>query len=234
MKMRHFAIIAGGLWLAAIGQADAQSKPVVVVELYTSQGCSSCPPADEYFGELVANPDVIALALHVDYWDYIGWADAFANPAFTDRQKEYARAIGSRTIYTPQMIVNGVDRVEGNNPEAVNSMVKMHLMEHSGVSLSLQRDGDRLVIRAAGAADNGPVSVNLVRYMPNETVAIERGENAGLTMEYHNIVTEFATLGEWAGTEPLEMEATVTGDMPVAVFLQTQGPGAIISAARLD
>ncbi len=234
MKMRHFAVMAGGLWLAAISQATAQTKPVVVVELYTSQGCSSCPPADEFMAELVANPDVIALALHVDYWDYIGWKDEFANAAFTDRQKEYARAIGSRTIYTPQMIVNGLDRVEGNNPAAVNSLVRMHLMENSGISLVLQRDGDRLVIRATGAVESGPLSVNLVRYKPNQTVAIERGENAGLTMEYHNIVTEFVTVGEWAGVDPLAMETTVSGDMPLAVFLQSQGPGAIVTAARLD
>jgi hypothetical protein len=206
----------------------------VVVELYTSQGCSSCPPADEFMAELVANPDVIALALHVDYWDYIGWKDNFADAAFTERQKEYARAVGSRTIYTPQMIVNGVDRVEGHNPDAVNSLVRMHLMEPSGVSLVLQRDGDRLVIRAAGPLDGGPLSVNMVRYLPNETVAIDRGENAGLTMDYHNIVTEFATLGEWAGDAPLELETTVSGDAPVAVFLQSKGPGAIVTAARLD
>lgn len=234
MKMRHFAIIAGGLWLAAVNPALAQSKPMVVVELYTSQGCSSCPPADEFMAELVANPDVIALALHVDYWDYIGWKDDFAHSAFTDRQKEYARAIGSRTIYTPQMIVNGEERVEGHNPEAVNSMVQMQLMEPSVVSLMLQREGDVLTIRASGEVANGPFSVNVVRYVPNETVSIERGENAGLTMEYHNIVTAFDTVGEWSGAGPLDMETTLTGEGPVAVFLQSQGPGAIITAARLD
>ena len=234
MKMRHFAIMAGGLWLAAVNPALAQSKPMVVVELYTSQGCSSCPPADEFMAELVANPDVIALALHVDYWDYIGWKDDFAHSAFTDRQKEYARAIGSRTIYTPQMIVNGEERVEGHNPEAVNSMVQMQLMEPSVVSLMLQREGDVLTIRASGEVANGPFSVNVVRYVPNETVSIERGENAGLTMEYHNIVTAFDTVGEWSGAGPLDMETTLTGEGPVAVFLQSQGPGAIITAARLD
>jgi hypothetical protein len=232
MKMRHFAIMVGGLWLAAMSQAAAQAKPVVVVELYTSQGCSSCPPADAFMETLVANPDVIALAMHVDYWDYIGWKDDFANPAFTERQKEYARAIGSRTIYTPQMIVNGADRIEGNNPEAVESLVRMHLMENSGVTLALQRDGDRLVIRGAGAT--GPLTVNLVRYVPSETVAIERGENAGRTLTYHNIVTEFMTLGDWDGAEPLEMEATVAGSEPLAVFVQQEGPGAILAAARLD
>jgi hypothetical protein len=234
MNMRHIAITAGGLLLAATCMAAAQSRPLVVVELYTSQGCSSCPPADGYLAELVANPDVIALALHVDYWDYIGWKDEFANPAFTDRQKEYARAIGSRTIYTPQMIVNGVDRVEGNNPEAVDSMVKMHLMEPSGVSLRLERNGDQLAIRASGGNGAEPMIVNVVRYMPNQTVTIERGENAGRTLTYHNIVTGFESVGEWDGVEPLEMETTVSGSEPIAVFLQAEGPGQVLAAARLD
>jgi hypothetical protein len=206
----------------------------VLVELYTSQGCSSCPPADAFMTELVANPDVIALALHVDYWDYIGWKDGFANAAFTERQKEYARAIGSRTIYTPQMIVNGMDRVEGNNPAAVNSLVRMHLAKPSEITLTLQRDGDQVLIRAAGRTGPAALTVNLVRYTPSETVAIERGENAGETLTYHNIVTDLQAVGEWTGTAPLEMAATVTGEAPVAVFLQESGPGAILAAARLD
>ena len=237
MNMRHFAFIAGGLWAVAAGAAAAQSKPVVVVELYTSQGCSSCPPADAFMATLVANPDVIALALHVDYWDYIGWKDDFADAAYTDRQKEYARVVGSRTIYTPQMIVNGRDRVEGNNPEAVDALVRMHLEEPLGASVMLQRDGDVLTIRAMAAAGvtlQGPLTVNLVRYTPEATVAIERGENAGLTMTYHNIVTSFEAVGAWSGDAPLVLETTVSGDGPIAVFLQADGPGAVLAAARLD
>lgn len=234
MNMRHFAMMLGGIWLGAMSPVAAQSKPVVVVELYTSQGCSSCPPADEYMAELVQNPDVIALALHVDYWDYIGWKDVFAHAAFTDRQKEYARAIGSRTIYTPQMIVNGADRVEGNNPEAVNSLVRMHLMEDSGIALVLERDGDTLVIKASGGDVQGPLTVNLVRYKPQETVTIERGENAGRTLTYHNIVTELTSLGEWPGAEPLDITQSVLGDQGIAVFLQAAGPGSVLAAARLE
>lgn len=234
MKMRHFAIIAGGLWLAAMAPVGAQSKPVVV-ELYTSQGCSSCPPADAFMAELVNDPQVIALALHVDYWDYIGWKDEFAHAAFTDRQKGYARAVGSRTIYTPQFIVNGMDRIEGVNPEAVQSLIRMHQETASGVTIMLQRDGDRLVIRAvADSALAAPVAVNLVRYIPKQTVTIERGENVGLTVDYHNIVTELSTLQDWTGAAPLELETTVEGSGPVAVFLQTAGHGAILAAARLD
>ncbi len=235
MNMRHFAIVAGVLWLAALAPAFAQSKPVVVVELYTSQGCSSCPPADEFMGELVQNPQVIALALHVDYWDYIGWKDQFAHSAFTDRQKAYARAIGSRAIYTPQMIVNGQNRVEGNDPAAVNAYVSDHLSQPGDVTLSLQRDGDRLVIRAVAAAPlPAPVDVQLVRYNPQETATIERGENAGLTATYYNIVTEWQMLGDWSGDEPFEAETIVTGTDPVVVIIQKPGHDAIIAAARLE
>ncbi len=97
-----------------------------MVELFTSQGCSSCPPADAYLAHLATEPDVIALALHVDYWDYIGWTDKFGSPPFTERQKAYARAEGHRTIYTPQMIVNGTERIAGTNPAQVESDIRHH------------------------------------------------------------------------------------------------------------
>jgi hypothetical protein len=235
MTMRHFAMIAAGLLACANAPALAQSNPVVVVELYTSQGCSSCPPADEFMAELVSNPDVIALALHVDYWDYIGWKDIFAQAAFTDRQKAYATAIGSRTIYTPQMIINGAERVEGNNPDAVNMAVANHLSQYGTVALQLRRSGETLTIDAV--APTGGVTamdVHLVRYTPEETVEITRGENAGRTITYHNVVTDWQVLGQWTAEAPLAMDTVVTGDDPVIVIIQKAGNDAIIAAARLD
>ena len=121
---RQIAAGLVGLWFIMTGQVMAQGAAGTVVELYTSQGCSSCPPADEYLGELAKEPGVIALALHVDYWDYIGWTDQFGSPKYTARQKAYARAGGSNTIYTPQMIVAGVDRIEGSNPEMVEGAIR--------------------------------------------------------------------------------------------------------------
>ena len=112
--MRQIVSAACGLWFCLGAAALAQAEDGVVVEFYTSQGCSSCPPADDFFAELAHQPGVIALALHVDYWDYIGWQDSFASPRFTDRQRAYARAGGSTTIYTPQMIVNGSAQVIGS------------------------------------------------------------------------------------------------------------------------
>jgi len=226
---------ACGLLMGFAGTVFAQSEPAVVVELYTSQGCISCPPADEFMKVLVADPRVIPLALHVDYWDYIGWKDKFASPQFTSRQKAYAHAAGSRTIYTPQMIVGGQDRVEGNQPDRVAELIGQHLAAGQTVSLRLERTGDVLHIFAdANPPLTKSVKVQLVRYKPSESVTIESGENAGRTLTYYNIVTSWQALGDWRGTTPLELAAAATGDQPLVVILQGEGPGAIVAAARLD
>jgi hypothetical protein len=235
MNMRHFAKVAAGLLLCAAAPAFAQSKSVVVVELYTSQGCSSCPPADDFMAELAHNPDVIALALHVDYWDYIGWKDIFAQAAFTDRQKAYAMAIGSRTIYTPQMIINGAERVEGHNPDAVNMAIANHLALAGDTGLTVQRSGDRLTIGAAPLGNEAAqMDVHLVRFTSEQTVEITRGENAGRTISYHNVVTDWQVLGQWAANTPLAMVTTASGDDPIVVIIQKAGNDAILAAARLD
>lgn len=231
--MRHFVSAACGLWLAAAAAAEAE--PVVVVELYTSQGCSSCPPADEFVAMLASDPRILPLALHVDYWDYIGWADKFAHPKFTDRQRAYARDIGSRTIYTPQLIIGGLDRIEGFAPEKTAARLRAHMSAATTVDLVVSREGGRIVIRAeADLPLDAPVRVQLVRYKPNETVTIERGENAGKTITYHNIVTSWEGIGSWEGQEPLVLSAPFAGDEPGAVILQTEGPAQILAAARVD
>ncbi len=235
--MRHFVSAATALWVAMAAAAGAQttSEPAVVIELYTSQGCSSCPPADEFLAALAADPRVVPLALHVDYWDYIGWKDSFAQPQFTKRQKDYARAIGSRTIYTPQMIVGGQDRVEGNRPAQVTALIDAHLRQAQSVALEMHRDGSVLEIRAKALRPlKEPVRVQLVRYRPSETVEIGRGENAGRTVTYYNIVTLWQPLGEWSGAEPLSITADVPGPDAAVVILQVPGPSAILAAARID
>lgn len=233
--MRHIVSAACGLWLCLSPPVAAQSSDGVLVELYTSQGCSSCPPADEFLSELSQAKGVIALALHVDYWDYIGWEDAFAQPGFTERQKDYARAAGSRMVYTPQMIIGGLDRVEGNTPDAVVRFIGKHISQGQPVQLSLTRDGDRVTIRAFARQplERGAL-VQLVRYMPEAMVDIERGENAGRSMVYHNIVTSWDLIGDWPGTEPLDMVAEAPGDEPVVVILQEPGPSRVLAAARID
>mgnify|MGYP006189372777 CR=1 FL=1 len=232
--MRQAISAACGLWIGFAAMAAAQQGPVVV-ELYTSQGCSSCPPADAYFATLTGQAGVIPLALHVDYWDYIGWEDRFASPSYTARQKAYARAAGSRTIYTPQMIVDGGARVEGNDPEAVAAAITAARQSLEPVQLQVQREGDTLRIRAESAEGIGmPLRVQLVRYRKEATVEITHGENAGRSVTYRNIVTSWEPVAEWAGDVPLDLTLPLVGAGPVVVILQQQGPAEIVAAARVD
>lgn len=232
--MRHITGLVGAAVLGAV-PAWAEGTAKVVVELYTSQGCSSCPPADAFLGELAKDPDVIALALHVDYWDYIGWTDQFASPQFTERQKAYARAEGHRTIYTPQIIVGGVERIEGADAARVAEDVARHKQTVPAVALQVARQGKDVVIKAdpsAGAVF--PLKVQLVRYRPQETVAIEYGENAGQVVDYHNIVTEWTVLGLWTGQAPLDLTVPAPEGDPLVVILQGEGPGPIAAAAEVE
>lgn len=216
---------AGGpLW------AQSVERPAVV-ELYTSEGCSSCPPADALLEQLAARPEVIALALHVDYWDYIGWKDTFGDPAFAERQRNYARAAGEKMIYTPQMVVNGKDMIVGSDAAAL-----AEVLEPAGGAdapdLQLSRDGASLTVRAPAVPGlDGPVVVELVRYLPRATVAIDRGENAGQVITYANTVTSWREIGRWDGQSPLELEVRSDGDQPAVVLIQEQGPGRILAAA---
>ncbi|TCS63773.1 DUF1223 domain-containing protein [Primorskyibacter sedentarius] len=219
-------------WIALAGAATAQNHPVVV-ELFTSQGCSSCPPADVLLGELSKRDDVIALALHVDYWDYIGWKDIFAKSAFTKRQKAYAAAAGHRTIYTPQMIVQGAEDVVGNRRMDVSDLILEHRKQTLPVALELSRRGGELVIQARAVGSAGAAEIHLVRYEPEQSVAIKRGENAGRTLTYHNIVTDWRVLGRWDGKGVYKARLPLGDARPVVVLVQSAGHGPILAAARL-
>ncbi|MCF2872198.1 DUF1223 domain-containing protein [Octadecabacter sp. G9-8] len=225
--------------LAALATLCAIATPAVadgpvVVELYTSQGCSSCPPADEMMHSLAQRSDVIPLALHVDYWDYIGWADSFADPAHTRRQNQYAHVAGASSIYTPQMIIGGQDHVIGTKPMDVADLIQRHNGVQTGTQIALRRSGDRLQItgQTAQALPSGTV-VQVVRFSPQETVDIRRGENAGRTLSYANIVTEWNTVGQWSGRGALDMTVGLTGASPVVVIVQQPGPGAVMATAVL-
>lgn len=217
----------------ALAMAQAANRPVVV-ELFTSQGCSSCPAADKFFHKLAGHEGVIALSLHVDYWDYIGWKDSFANPAYTKRQRAYAKTADRRVVYTPQMVVNGADDVVGNRAMDVVDVIDRHRRLPRTVDLDLMRQGETVVVQAERLVElDGPLTVQLVRYRPESTVHIKRGENAGRTISYANVVTEMRSLGDWDGAAPLRVEAEAGGDAPVAVLLQNKGGAGLIEAAAV-
>ncbi len=227
------AVPAGKTEAAPVPQVE-QGHPSVVVELFTSQGCAACPPADSMIERLRDRPDVIPLALHVDYWDYIGWADTFGSPVFTARQKAYARAAGSRTIYTPQMIIEGVDRVEGPRPMDVIELIQKHRDSVTPVALMLRRKGDTLRIDVTSSKTfSKKLDIQLVRYRPKASVDILRGENAGRTITYYNIVTAWQTIADLDGAAPMTMTTKIEGKQPVVVIVQEKGPGPILAAAQL-
>ncbi|RPE71239.1 hypothetical protein EDD53_0354 [Pacificibacter maritimus] len=216
-----------------------QSHPVVV-ELFTSQGCSSCPPADALIAEIANRDDILALALHVDYWDYIGWKDIFAAPEYTQRQRDYARAAGHRTIYTPQMVVGGVNHVVGYKPMKLADLIAAQgaKANDAPVGLSAARDGGALSITLTpNAIIPSQMKVQVVQFMPLEKVSIRSGENKGKTIEYANTVTSWRHVSDWDGTVKQTVNLTSLTSDPVAVIVQehTDGaPGKIVAALRID
>lgn len=217
----------------ASASLNAQDR-TVVVELFTSQGCASCPPADAILHKLAERDDVIALALHVDYWDYIGWKDRFAKASHTKRQRGYAREAGRDMIYTPQMVVNGIDDVVGAHAKEVAGIIDLEKSTPAVVTLTADRSGNSLSIQAApvGQPFAGPLTVQVVRYTPLKTTHIMRGENAGHELDYSNVVEDWTILGEWDGAGPYQVQTELDGELPAVVLLQYAGPGEIVAAAK--
>ncbi len=231
--MRHaFAAFAFGTLIAGT-PASAQDVGTVV-ELFTSQGCSSCPPADKILAQLADRDDVIALALHVDYWDYIGWADDLGDPAFSNRQRGYANQWEARNVYTPQMVVAGVDEFVGSHPVVAMDRVAAHPSSGNPVQVGLTRSGNRLTITAEAVRAVPPQAlVQVVRYTPEVIRDITSGENAGKTVVYRNVVTDWSEAGQWATAQPLTLQVDVSGDQPVVVIVQDGAFGPILGAVRL-
>ncbi|MEM9319577.1 MAG: DUF1223 domain-containing protein [Pseudomonadota bacterium] len=223
------------LWGSVV---SAQAQGPVVVELFTSQGCANCPPADALLGELAGHEDVIALGLHVDYWDYIGWADTFADAAHTARQYGYARAAGSTVVYTPQMVIGGMGHVAGHRPMAVLEEIMAHVAAPDPVALDISAEGEgAYLVRADvtdGDAPEAGMVVHLVSYLPHEEVDIRRGINADQTIDYHNIVRSWQVVAEWNGAGPHSVQINLEGALPFVLIVQQAGFGPIMAAARLD
>ncbi len=219
------AILPASVW------ADFDQVQPVLVELFTSQGCSSCPAADAFMHELAARDDVIALALHVDYWDYI-FDDVFGKPAHTKRQYGYADAAGRRMVYTPQMIIDGRDDVVGNRPQEVNALIDRRLAAPQTVALDVRRENGQINITARALTGGvRPLVIQIARFIPSQDVAIDKGENAGHVYTYANIVTDFQELGRWDPAQPLALRVQTDGEAPVVVILQRPDFGAVEAAA---
>ncbi|HLW91847.1 MAG TPA: DUF1223 domain-containing protein [Roseiarcus sp.] len=214
-----------------------------VVELFTSQGCSSCPPADRILGELARDPSVLAVSYSIDYWDYIGWKDTLAQPTYTQRQEAYAKTIGRGQVYTPQAIVNGLADAIGsdrNQIEAAESATAKRAGVLS-VPMSIAEQGDAINITVGAAPPGAPHSagVYLLALASKRTVVIQRGENAGATITYSNVVRGITKVGEWSGAEMTLSanlaQARLDGADAYAVILQ-QGdhaaPSTILAAVK--
>ncbi|AXC48400.1 DUF1223 domain-containing protein [Paracoccus suum] len=239
---------------AAPAQPAGRTKSVpavtaspVVVELFTSQGCSSCPPADALLGELTSRPDVLALTFHVDYWDYLGWVDDFARPEFTARQRAYGRRTGERATYTPQFVVGGLDTPLDLGPASLEMLVDMHEAEGSPAQVAVADEGERIrVDLTPGAKLSGAFSVDLVRFVPRREVRIGAGENRGRTVAYRNVVVSLDRLAVWDGRGPLRLTVVPRGggrealpaDTRHAVLVQQiaarRSLGQIIAAVPFD
>ncbi len=220
-------LIAGFVLSAQSARAQISATGPVVVELFTSQGCSSCPPADALMNELATRADVLPLGLHVDYWDYIGWPDTFAQPQFSRRQEAYVRAAGGRRVYTPHMVVAGADHLVGAQPMELADLIRAHAAQGYPVAVALSRSaqGYRVIAQTDQPA---PMVVQLIRYIPRATVDISRGENAGRDAHYSNVVRDLEILGDWDGRSPFARDIAEAPELDMAVVVQLRlAPGAL-------
>lgn len=233
---------AVGLCLTVALAGPAAAQPRAVVELFTSQGCSSCPPADKILGDLARDPSVIALTLPIDYWDYLGWKDTLADARFSARQKAYSQMRGDREVYTPQAIVNGAVPVVGSNRTEIESAIR-----NGGrggammVPVSVAVNGKEIKVSVAAAlpgevAKHGEVWIcSVAKAVP---ITIGRGENSGQQIVYHNVVRNLLKVGDWSGgpgqwSVPLE-NVSGEGVDAAAVYVQNGSrdrPGAMLGAA---
>lgn len=238
-----FGTVLGIVTLAALvypaGAESMRARPKAVVELFTSQGCASCPPADALLTSLAEEGDVVALAYHVDYWDYVGWEDTFGDADFSDRQRAYAESWGSSRIYTPQMVVNGAKGVIGSRRGEVHEALEGSSLP---LAVDISRYGDMLKIAIPPNTALGDAVVWMVTYLDRADVTIEKGENAGKSMVYTQVVTNRQVLGMWEGATGANIklpipEVLADDSTGIAVIVQQERnglPGPILGAAAFE
>lgn len=235
--------IAAMTMAAAAQEANGRTDPKVVIELFTSQGCSSCPPADVLLGLYAKRDDVVALTLPVNYWDYLGWKDTFANAKFAARQRAYAKERGDGRIYTPQIVVNGVTHTAGRSAADIDRAIAETTKRVSAgrVPVSTRIEGDRLVIETGDAAAGGTplrnATVWLAVLQREAEVPVRSGENRGKLLKYTNIVRDLTAIGMWKGkAERFELarDAIHLPDTQLgAILIQSGTAGPIIGAAMI-
>ena len=235
------AVILAGLFLAGSAYAQDSRTPQGVVELFTSQGCSSCPPADDTLKELIQQGDVVALSYHVDYWNYLGWTDTLSSKENTDRQYGYARSLGRSGVYTPQAVINGRDHVKGTELAAINSRMDSLKASGQGLTVPVEARMHGKEIEIEIGAGQGEAEVVVAYFTKRQQVEVEKGENAGKRMEYWHSVYDVQSVGMWNGKKmTLTLPGKVLGKGKkdgCAILLQSSGPGgepaAIIGATVL-
>jgi hypothetical protein len=222
---------ATALAVGLCGAAGAAPTPRTVVELFTSQGCSSCPPANDTLALLAGRPDILALSFGVTYWDQLGWKDTFASPAYTARQHDYAEGLKHRQVWTPQVVVDGRADTVGQSVAEVEPLIRAaRARRAAGPGIEIGPDG---VSIAGGPARSAPAEVWLVRYDPRQVqVPIRRGENGGRTLPHRNVVRDLVKLGAWSGA-PARFAFKPAADpaLKTAVLIQARSGGPILAAA---
>lgn len=219
------------------GLGQSMARPTVVVELFTSQGCSSCPPSDAYLRELSRRPDILALSFHVNYWDYIGWRDPFALPEFTERQRGYARRLKQRYVYTPEMVVQGRGHDSGIDRAAIVRLIaEAQKPEQPQIAPRLADRGRAGIVVALPRSDAPqPCDLWLVTYDPEHRTKVLRGENRGRELANTNVVRSLQLLARWDGAPaelavPAEKLGNARG---VAILVQRPDLGPIMGASSL-
>jgi hypothetical protein len=217
------------------------AEPRAVIELFTSQGCSSCPPADKLLDELSHDPSVIALSLPVDYWDYLGWKDTLALPGHTRRQRAYSRVRGDREVFTPQAVINGAAYALGSNKAAIEeAIVRTRAASTINVPVTLAVAGERITVDIAAVAGGNGGEIWLCPVTRKVDVAIGRGENHDRDITYTNVVRGWLKLGDWNGkaasfampvTDIMARSATADAVVVLVQDGSAAMPGRIVGAA---
>lgn len=221
-------------------RAEPAGESPVVVELFTSQGCSSCPPADAHLSELARKPGVLALSMHVDYWNGLGWKDPYSRADVTQRQRDYARGLGGHYVYTPQMVVMGrADAIGTKRAEVARLIARARADMAAAPRIDIRRDGrDKLSVRIGAQSFTGRATVWLLSFDSRHSTRVAAGENGGRMLDYSNVVRGIRAIGSWTGAAE-ELTADIAEELSdgyenCAVIVQTSGTGAIVAAASMS